>query len=121
MFTFPGGPALSYADRAQEFLSHTERQEVLAMLQLRRGDILYLLQRFEEAEFVWRDIALYGRDDHPEERLIAGAMQRLAQVEAVRGRTDKAREWAYEARSIYIQSNLTTLREKMEAIIDKIN
>ncbi|MBK7918058.1 MAG: hypothetical protein IPJ94_17740 [Chloroflexi bacterium] len=60
------------------------------MIQLRQGDILYLQKRQVEAETVWRQIALYGRDYHPEERIIAGAMQRLAQVEAARDQQERS-------------------------------
>lgn len=113
--------ALSYADRAQAILRTTNNLESLPMIQLRQGDILYLQKRQVEAETVWRQIALYGRDYHPEERIIAGAMQRLAQVEAARGQQERALDWAYEARDIYIQSNLASLRHQMEAVIDKIH
>lgn len=115
------GNAELLAEQAQAFLAAAGKLESLPMLQLRYGDILYRQERLAEAEAVWRKVALYGRDHHPEQRIIAGAMQRLAQTEAARGQQERALDWAYETRTIYIQSNLTTLRHKMEAIIDKIN
>ena len=113
--------AQSYSEQAQAHLLRTETLETMPMMQLLYGDILYLQGNIAEAAIIWRKVAVYGRDYHPEERIIAGAMQRLSQVEAAHGERERALNWAYEARTIYIQSNLTSLCHKMEAIIDKIH
>ncbi len=117
--------AQSFSEQALALLLQADEQSQIPMIRLRFGDILYLRGQFVKAEAFWRKIALFGRqnspDEHIEDRIIAGAMQRLAQAESSRGNKARALDWAYEARDIYIQSNLLMLRRRLEALIDKIN
>ena len=117
--------AQAYSEQALALLLRADEQAQIPMIRLRFGDILYLRGQYAKAEEFWRKIALHGRkhspDVHIENRIIAGAMQRLAQVESFNGRKDRALDWAYEARDVYIHSNLTSLRQRMEMLIDKIN
>jgi tetratricopeptide (TPR) repeat protein len=117
--------ALARESQAIEALQNKESYHFRPMFQLQLGDIYYFKNDLEKAGNVWQKIIRHGPKFQPEQRIIAAAFLRMAQIAAFRKNRDRASGWANRARQIYKQSGLaekmrqaSELAEGLEVLMD---
>lgn len=98
--------ALARERQAIESLQNEESYHFRPMFQLQLGDIYYYRNDLEKAGNIWQKIIRHGSKYQPEQRIIAAAFLRMAQLAAFRGNRDRAGGWANRARQLYKESGL---------------
>lgn len=117
--------ALVRERQAIKALQHKDSLHFRPMFDLQLGDIHYLRNNLEKAGNTWQEIIRHGAKYQPEQRIIAAAFLRMAQLAAFCGNRNRASGWANRARQIYKGSGLiekmrqaAVLAEGLEVLAD---
>jgi tetratricopeptide (TPR) repeat protein len=86
------------------------------MFDLRLGDIYYLSEDLEQAGCIWQHIIRHGAAQQPEQRIIAAAFLRMAQLAAYRGNRERALGWAYRGEQLFLESGLAEKARRAVAL-----
>jgi tetratricopeptide (TPR) repeat protein len=98
--------ALNNEQQAIARCSHPENLNYRPMFDLQLGDIYYLRGDLDQAGCIWQLIMRHGWRCQPEQRIIAAAFLRMAQLAACRDNRERALGWAYRAEQLYQTSGL---------------
>jgi hypothetical protein len=95
--------------RERQSLAYCENPDCLSyrpMFDLQLGDLYYLQDDLDQAGCIWQLIMRHGWRYQPEQRIIAAAFLRMAQLAACRNNRERALGWAYRAEQLYQASGL---------------
>ena len=98
--------ALMKEKDAIAYCEKTDFDRYRPMFDLQLGDIYYLSDDLEQAGCIWQHIIRHGASYHPEQRIIAAAFLRMAQLAGCRNNRERALGWAYRAEQLFQTSGL---------------
>lgn len=106
--------AIAYCDRAGSL-------NFRPMFDLQMGDIYYLRNDLEQAGCIWQRIMRHGWRYQPEQRIIAAAFLRMAQLAACRSNRERALGWAYRAEQLYQTSGLAEKARQAAVLAERLD